>query len=791
MAKKKSGSPLLISDAIPGRDLTKDQKKAYAMFHDWMHAKKSSKEQILRIGGIAGTGKAIPDHTLIPTPRGLQEIGDLEVGDHVFNLFGQPTEILGIYPQGKKRLYRVTFADGRVAYSSKDHIWTVYESGSDRMKDLTLEEMIDSYEDEDGNHVYGVPMPSAVEYESRDINMDPWAYAVILHSCKFKQKNLTLVDLREEVIEEFTKITGYQTTSRYFYADNEPEFKYRFIHPITKKLVKTKNFLYLNKDLMGKNSSDLTIPDMYLYNDVETRRRLLQGFMDVGGYVSAKTYHVSYTTTSRSLAESVQMLCWSLGYHAYLKEGHRPNQIVFGDSYTLHIICRDMEKKDLFYLSSKSKSRAIKCAKKYSGGEVDYDRLQIVKIEKLPEKVPMRCIFVSDPLHLFLTENYIPTHNTTLLKYLVESEKFTTKDCIVVSYTGQAVNVLRQSGVMAKTIHSTFMKSVDEPLVKDGKVVKRRGIPIMVTKWVPVKSIPSSTKLIIVDEASFLPESLEKQLAGYGVPILEMGDPIQLPPVSGKQCFRTENLDYFLTEVMRQNRNSGIFRLSMAIRNGDRIYTPDFNGNDLRFLRGKPDLEDTFFQFKPFFSHADMIITTTNKQRQKITDLYRQYIVKTNSPFPQKGERLICRRNDWGLSLGPYPLTNGTIGYAKHTVARSMVDSSNRVYYIDFQPAFVDNDYYDNLMCDSDFLEEPFGTDKNKQYYTAGQKLEYAHAITVHASQGSQADRVVYVDGNGYGDDEYVMRQRYTAITRAVKKLYYVLTYAQWSYDSSYPFIVA
>ena len=755
-----------------------------------MHAKKSSKEQILRIGGIAGTGKAIPDYTLVPTPSGPRPAEELKVGDSVFNLFGQPTVILGVYPQGKKRLYRITFADGRTAYSSKDHIWTVYESGSDRMEDYTLESLMNDYEDEEGNHIYGVPMPSAVEYEPREVTMDPWTYAVMLHAGRFTHKALTLVDLNRDVLNEFSKLTGYKVTSRYLYADNGPELKYRFLHPLTGKLVKTKRFLYLNQELMGKEPSELVIPEKYLYNDIETRKRLLQGFMDVGGYISAKTYHVSYTSGSRALAESVQSLCWSLGYHAYLKEGHRPNQIVIGESYTVHILCRDVEKKNLFYLPSKLKTRAAKCSRKYSGGEQDYDRLKIVKIERLHDKVPMRCFFVSDPLHLFLTENYVTTHNTTLLKYIVGSEKLTTKDCMVVSYTGQAVNVLRQSGVMAKTIHSSFMKSIDVPLVKNGVVVRKRGIPITITKWVPIKSIPSSVKLIIVDEASFLPESLERQLASYGAPILEMGDPVQLPPVGGKQCFHMGNLDYFLTEVMRQNRDSGIFRLSMALRYGDRIYTGSYNGNDLRFLLGKQDTEDTFFQFRPFLSRADMIITTTNADRQRITDLYRKHIIKTNSPFPQKGERLICRRNDWNLSIGPYPLTNGTIGYARHTVARSMVDTVNHAYYVDFQPTFIDNDYYDNLMCDSDFLTDPFGTDKNqREYYTAGQKLEYAHAITVHASQGSQANCVVYIDGNTYGDDEYRMRQRYTAVTRAVNKLYYILAYPQWKYDSTFPFV--
>ena len=368
------------------------------------------------------------------------------------------------------------------------------------------------------------------------------------------------------------------------------------------------------------------------------------------------------------------------------------------------------------------------------------------------------------------------TGKTTLLKYIIGASKLDSKNCIVASYTGQAVNVLRRSGVLSKTLHSTFMTAKEEPLIKDGKIVKHRGIPVTITKWVPVKHIPSAVKLIIIDEASFLSEQFEKQICSYGCPVLELGDPVQLPPVTGKQCFRFDNLDYFMTQVMRQNESSEIYQLSQIIRNGDSIRNHMFT-KEVRVLLEQDTIEDTFFQFFPYFKHADMIITATNKQRQNIVDLYRKHIISTTSPYPIKGEPLICRKNAWSMTIGQYPLTNGTIGTAKHTVARSSVDSSNGVYYIDFQPNFIDNDYYDNLMCDASFLLESFGPDKyNKKFYSPGHKLEYAHAITVYSSQGAQAERVLYMDSYFKGDDEYRMRTRYTAVTRAMSRLYYVTT---------------
>lgn len=367
---------------------------------------------------------------------------------------------------------------------------------------------------------------------------------------------------------------------------------------------------------------------------------------------------------------------------------------------------------------------------------------------------------------------------SALVKYLLDDLKYTQEDCYVVAYTGQAVNVLRQNGILAKTIHSTFMHAKDVPLTDQfGNAIIKSGVPLMTTKFIPVKRIPSTVKLVVVDEASFLPEKLEKLILGYNVPILEMGDPVQLPPVSGTQCFHMDNLDFFLTEIMRQSKDSEIVRLATCIRNYDPIDKREY-GHDVKFLWAQEDIEETFFRFNPFFKSADMIITTNNKDRNAITGLYREHILHAKTPYPMKGERLICRRNDWNLLLGPFPLTNGTQGTAVHTVGMSEVDKSSNTFILDFKPAFVDNDYYDGLLADAKFLRTEFGR-KDDDYYmrlNPGKKFEYAHAITAHLAQGAQCDIAMFVD-SFYKDPEYHMRIRYTAVTRAKKRLYYILPY--------------
>lgn len=376
---------------------------------------------------------------------------------------------------------------------------------------------------------------------------------------------------------------------------------------------------------------------------------------------------------------------------------------------------------------------------------------------------------------------------SALITYLLSKLKYDEDECYCVAYTGQAVNNLRLRGVMAKTIHSTFMTSTDTHVLdQNGDPILRSGVPLVTTKFRPLKRIPDSVKLVICDEASFLPENLEELILKYNVPILEIGDPVQLPPVSGKQCFKMDNLNYFMETIMRQAEGSEIIDLATRIRHYDPIETSRYC-SEVKFLWAQEDIEETFFRYRPLIKGSDMVVVSTNKQRAAINELYRNHILKVTSPYPVRGERMICRKNDWNLTLGPYPLTNGTQGIALHTVGRSEVDKAAGLYTMDFRPDFVSNDYFDGLQCDIKFLKDQSGTKKDMSYYdmmNPGKKFEFAHAITCHLAQGAQAPTVMFMDSFNR-DAEYHMRIRYTAVTRAQDMLYYILprssNYPHWT----------
>ncbi len=91
-------------------------------------------------------GRAQPIFTKVLTPDGFRPIGDLQVGDLVIGSNGEPTPVLGVYPQGEKDIYRVTAQDGSSTLCCGEHLWTV-RTAADRRRDkpwrvLETQEMI-------------------------------------------------------------------------------------------------------------------------------------------------------------------------------------------------------------------------------------------------------------------------------------------------------------------------------------------------------------------------------------------------------------------------------------------------------------------------------------------------------------------------------------------------------------------------------------------------------------------------------------------------------------------------
>ena len=134
------------------------------------------------------------------------------------------------------------------------------------------------------------------------------------------------------------------------------------------------------------------------------------------------------------------------------------------------------------------------------------------------------------------------------------------------AFTGKAALVMRAKGCDgASTIHSLIYRARES-----GEEMPSFDL------WDDAPA--SKAKLIIIDECSMVDEELGRDLKSFGVPLLVLGDPAQLPPISGGGFFTEAEPDVMLTEVHRQARDNPIIRLSMDVREGKRISPGDTRG---------------------------------------------------------------------------------------------------------------------------------------------------------------------------------------------------------------------
>ena len=172
------------------------------------------------IYGGPGLGKAQPNSTLLPTPDGVKSMGELRPGDKVFNRKGQSVEVLNVYPQGKKSVYEVTFADGRNTLSCEEHLWT-YVTSRGNLKTVPLKRMIkEGLVKADGKHYrYHIPVPEALEYKEKSFPVDPYVVGAFLGDGSTTLPYLMLSSADEFIPNKIAEILECQTekTSDYNY----------------------------------------------------------------------------------------------------------------------------------------------------------------------------------------------------------------------------------------------------------------------------------------------------------------------------------------------------------------------------------------------------------------------------------------------------------------------------------------------------------------------------------------------------------------------------------------------
>ena len=366
---------------------------------------------------------------------------------------------------------------------------------------------------------------------------------------------------------------------------------------------------------------------------------------------------------------------------------------------------------------------------------------------------------------------YAGTGKSTLIKYIIQEIKakdnsISDSDIVYTAFTGKACQVLLKKGNKnVSTLHKLMYKST---LLPNGTFIKKL-----------VTSIPY--KIIIVDELSMVPLEMMKTLLSFNVYVIACGDPYQLPPIdknADNHLLDTPHI--FLDEVMRQEQESEIVRMSMMIREGRSDFSEFRDGKDIKIFN-KNDISIGMMMW------ADQVICATNNTRKHLNDEVRKYL--GHGDEPEDGDKIICLRNYWDiLSDNETPLVNGTIGqlidcYDSFRYLPKYTGSKNgnkKIIYTNGNLCCGDETYSNLKMDKNQLITGESCLDQKTKYILTKNcmthnliplEFTYGYAITGHRAQGSEYEKVLVVEEKFPFDREEHLRWLYTCSTRSSDKL--------------------
>ena len=381
--------------------------------------------------------------------------------------------------------------------------------------------------------------------------------------------------------------------------------------------------------------------------------------------------------------------------------------------------------------------------------------------------------FKEESKQVFVLTGYAGTGKTTLIKHTVCDTLGLVPDvsAAFVTPTGKAATVLIKKGIPACTVHRLIYQSIiqEQEVTVNGKTIKTEKLLFRRRE-----SIGKKIQLIILDEASMVSDDVLADILNFGVKVLLCGDNAQLPPVEGFNTF-LRSPDYCLEDIVRQDKDNPIIKLSLLAREGK--FIPYGNYGDRAFvLYGR---KFTGQRRARLLQRADQIICGLNRTRCRINDEMRA--INGFSGLPNDGEKLICTLNNWEQFIDEnrtFNLVNGIIG----TAVQPFYQESEYMGFMQFKPDFLDELCPDALPFDTGIFTEgryrykhgdyfaKFGEDGEASGVFTLNRFEYGYCISCHKAQGSEFNSVIVFD-ESYAFREDSSRWLYTAVTRAKEKL--------------------
>jgi phosphate starvation-inducible PhoH-like protein len=372
-------------------------------------------------------GRAQPVTSMVLTPSGFAPIGSLRVGDLVIGSNGLPTPVLGVYPQGRKEVFRLRTQDGASTLCCGEHLWHVF-TASDRRRGkpgrvLETREMIGRLRTAHQRR-FELPLLSApVEFPHREVPLDPYALGLLLgDGCLTGSTTPTFATAdRELAVALEGSLDGIEL---------KPKGSVDYVLRHTKGhrggvIVANPVVTALRElGLAGTRSSTKFVPESYLQNAAGVRLALLQGLLDSdGGPVSqqGRSCRIQYTTCSQRLSNDVSFLVRSLGGVSYVRrrkaEGRPPGS---ANGRPVH------HRSDAFVMDIRLPEgmRPFRLTRKRTRYERDGggSPMRFVDAIEPAGETDTVCIQVAAADSLYVTDDFLLTHNTLNDSFVILDE---------------------------------------------------------------------------------------------------------------------------------------------------------------------------------------------------------------------------------------------------------------------------------------------------------------------------------------------------------------------------------
>lgn len=418
-----------------GLDSVKDQVKTIKQRVQF-YGQASNGNHMQFLGG-AGTGKAQPLYSKVLTPNGYITMGDVEIGTEVITAKGNIGKVSGIYPQGKRDIYEITLQDRtkiRVADNHLNSVW-VYNQRTKQREDYVLETLDLIEFIKSSKWKVRVDTPS-VDFEKQEVLINPYLLGALLGDGGLSntyQKGTTLrgqlrfTNSEQDVLGKVNTILNdeYGMTLQHIanydyrikYIENPKhngskgdEGKYPLVYNYNKE--ETLRGQLEQYGLLCR-ATDKHIPQEYLLNTKEVRLQVLQGLFDTDGTIGNDGSTVTFSTSSKTLSDDFAFLVRSLGIRDTVSEKQgkykKDGKVVLCNTSYQHYLSVP---NDLVFCTSE-KYRARR------NNRQSPTLRNIISIEYVG-KENCQCIMVDHEDHTYISDDFIPTHNTTIARIMTK-----------------------------------------------------------------------------------------------------------------------------------------------------------------------------------------------------------------------------------------------------------------------------------------------------------------------------------------------------------------------------------